>query len=144
MVDTKSLEKSLCNAERALRKLELFLSQEPYSEISRSAVIQAFEFTFEALWKLLQKWGAYEGVTVQSPKSALSFGFHRGVCLVEQLWLNMVRDRNLTVHTYDEALAEQIHRLIRSQYAAAMAATIMATRREIEGSIGNLGAQKKL
>jgi hypothetical protein len=97
MVNTRTLGQSLSNAERALRKMQLYLSQDPCNEVSRAAVIYGFECTFEAMWTLLQKWGTYEGVTVHSPKSALSFGLQSGVCLTEQIWLEIMHDRGLTL-----------------------------------------------
>ncbi len=90
--------------------LELPLVQAP-SKIVRDAAIQRFEYSFEALWKAAQMYlRQAEGLEPGSPKGVIRACMQVGV-LTEQetrLAIAMVDDRNLTVHTYNEVLAEQI------------------------------------
>lgn len=84
----------------------------PLSKIVRDATIQRFKFSFEAVWKLAQLYlREHEGLELASPKSVMRACLQQGLFDEEQagLALDMARDRNLTVHTYNEALADQIY-----------------------------------
>jgi len=100
----------LRTAGRALDTLEE-LAGEPVTKVVRDASIQRFEYSFEALWKaaqavLLEKFGLQLG----SPKPAIRACLENGLLTEEEarLALAMVDHRNLTSHTYDESLADQI------------------------------------
>jgi nucleotidyltransferase substrate binding protein (TIGR01987 family) len=120
--------KSLANAEAALSQLTAFLEAPAVSDRDRAGVIQAFEFTFEAIWKLLKHLAEGEGLTAESPKRALIAAYKMGVVKDETLWLEMLRDRNLTSHVYHVDLAERIFAAIRDRYAAALEESVRTAR----------------
>jgi len=104
------LKQRLATAKRALTSLDAVL-REPKTEIVRDAAIQRFEYTFEACWKAAQFFLKHqEGTDAGSPKSAIRACFQMKILNEEEarLGIAMVDDRNLTVHTYNEDLAEQI------------------------------------
>ncbi len=78
------------------------------------ATIQRFEFTIELFWKLLRNLLEMKGVFVQYPKDVLREAYRGHFIEDEQVWLSMLQDRNLTSHTYDEALADQIYKRIQN------------------------------
>ena len=84
---------------------------EPKTSLVRDAAIQRFEYSFEAVWKATQRYlRDVEGVEAASPAAAIRKALAVGL-LDEpsaRLALEMVGDRNLTVHTYNELLAEEI------------------------------------
>ncbi|TSE18892.1 nucleotidyltransferase [Tepidimonas alkaliphilus] len=97
-------------ADRALATLEE-LAAEPFSPLLRDASIQRFEYTFEAVWKAAQAvLQQHFGVELASPKPVVRACFENGLLTEEEARqaLAMVDHRNLTAHTYDEALAEAI------------------------------------
>jgi len=98
--------------EKALQRFkEIMVVKEPNS-IERDAAIQRFEFTFEAIWKTAKNFlYDFEGLDVGSPKGVIRACREVGVFNDEQaiLALEMVNDRNLTVHTYNEELAIDIY-----------------------------------
>jgi len=100
-------------AEKALATLkELAFLQDP-SLVERDAAIQRFEYTFEAFWKVLQVYlREVEGLEGASPKGVIRLAREVGLLGEEEarLALGMVDDRNLTVHTYNESLAQAIFR----------------------------------
>ncbi|BCZ91518.1 nucleotidyltransferase [Thermus thermophilus] len=99
-------------AEKALSTLkELVFLQDP-SPVERDAAIQRFEYTFEAFWKALQAYlREVEGLEGASPKGVIRLAREAGLLGEEaRLALGMVDDRNLTVHTYNEALARALFR----------------------------------
>ena len=116
--------KAIDNAEAALAQLTQFLREPAVTDRDRAGVIQAFEFTFEAAWKLLKHAAEREGLDAESPKRALIAGYKLGYVRDEGLWLEMLEDRNLTSHVYHAKLAERIFLAVSMRYAAALSDTI--------------------
>jgi nucleotidyltransferase substrate binding protein (TIGR01987 family) len=76
--------------------------------IQRDAAIQRFEFTFELAWKALKDFYFDKGVDLNSPKDVFRHAFASGDIQDEKIWLQMLKDRNLTSHTYNESLACEV------------------------------------
>jgi len=116
------LKGRLAIAGTAVMSLQEVLAIPSPTRIERDAAIQRFEYTFEACWKAAQRHLAVvEGLTVGSPKACVRASREVGLLSEEQaiVGLEMVDDRNLTVHTYNEAVAARIHRNLR-RYAELM------------------------
>ena len=103
-------DQRLAIASQALATLDE-LADQPANKIVRDATIQRFEYTFEATWKaaqavLLERFG----VELASPKPVVRASFENGLLSEEEARaaLAMVDHRNLTAHTYNEALADEI------------------------------------
>lgn len=111
------LDKSLLNTEKAYKELCDFLTITKPSKVERAGIIQAFEFCFELFWKAFKKRAFSEGLTVGSPKQAIKAAFAMGIINDEPLWLKMIEDRNLTLHTYNESLSIEIYSRIRDIYS---------------------------
>ncbi len=105
---------------RALDRLDEVLAL-PGDGLAVDAAIQRFEFTFELFWKTLKRALEEAGRRPSgSPRDVLSFGWRDDwLDGDEQLWLDMLADRNRTSHLYDEALARQVYARIRD-YAPPM------------------------
>lgn len=106
------LNERLAIARRALNSLLEVLAISQPSRIERDAAIQRFEYTCEAVWKTAQRYlQDVEGISIGSPKGCLRTSRDVGLLTDEQttLGLEMIDDRNLTVHTYNEAVAEEIY-----------------------------------
>jgi nucleotidyltransferase substrate binding protein (TIGR01987 family) len=104
------LARRLRLADRALETLKQLLP-EPVTTIVRDALIQRFEYTFEATWQSAKHLlGEYEGLDAASPAQAIRSCHDLG--LIDQPTargcLQMVMDRNQTVHTYKEEIAAEI------------------------------------
>ena len=105
------LKQKVDTAKRALKTLQELLDSENLTIVERDAAIQRFEYTFEALWKAGKTFlREIEGLEIGSPKGVIRGFLQVGLFTEEQtaLALAMVDDRNLTSHTYNEGLAEQI------------------------------------
>ncbi len=111
-------KQSLLNCEKALQKLNEFLAvtQHLNKDYTQAAVIQAFEFTFEVFRKTFQKIGRSEGIAIGSPKSAFSFAYQSGLIEDENIWLDLLNDRNMTTHSYHEIIAQKIFSNIKEKY----------------------------
>jgi len=115
----EKLKRKLEDAKKAIVTLEEILMEE-YSKIVRDATIQRFEYTFEVAWKLLKEYLYYqEGIVCNSPKSCFREAFSVGLLNEEEtvLFIQMTDDRNLTSHTYDEEIAENLYKKIKNYYA---------------------------
>jgi len=101
-------------AARALATLDE-LAAEPAGKIVRDAMIQRFEYSFEATWKAAQAvLREHFGIELASPKTVIRACFENGLLTEDETRaaLAMVDHRNLTAHTYNEALAEEIYAAI--------------------------------
>jgi nucleotidyltransferase substrate binding protein (TIGR01987 family) len=116
----ENLKERLGSCQRALATLDEAINM-PFSVIVRDASIQRFEYSFESLWKLLKVYLAqHEGILCNSPKSCFREALQVGLLSVEETetCLVMTDDRNLTSHTYIEAVAEAIYRKLPSHLTA--------------------------
>ena len=80
------------------------------------AAIQRFEFSIELFWKVFKILLEAEGKEILSPRQAISQAFQMKWFANETLWLNMLRDRNLTSHTYKKIKADEIYQNIKLYY----------------------------
>lgn len=85
------------------------------TDLNRDAAIQRFEYSFELLWKSIKLYlKEIEKIDCQSPRSCF-----REIKLIVgltdeeiEMALTMADDRNNSVHTYSEKMAESLyHRL---------------------------------
>lgn len=109
-------------AGEALKSLLALPLGENVDDVVRDAAIQRFEYTFEAVWKAAQMYmREKEGLEQGSPKGVVRASLQVGLLTEEQarLALELVDDRNLTVHTYNEELANRIFSHL-SDYAGIM------------------------
>jgi nucleotidyltransferase substrate binding protein (TIGR01987 family) len=93
---------------------------QPETDLVRDAVLQRFEFTFELAWKSLKLYLERQGLDCGAPRSTLKRAFAEGLISSSaeaDVWLQMLEDRNLTSHAYDEALAIRIYRHVVQDYA---------------------------
>ena len=98
-------------AHRALATLqELALLAAP-TTVERDAAIQRFEYSTEACWKAAQSVLSTQfGLELASPKSVIRASAQNALLTESdaRLAMDLVDDRNLTAHTYNEALAQAI------------------------------------
>ncbi len=126
------LKERLNIAALALRTL-LEVLREPKTNVVRDAAIQRFEYTFEAVWKAAQLYlKTVEGLEPGSPKASIRASHQVGLLSAEQTRcaLRMADDRNLTVHTYNEELAERIYAHL-GEYAPLLELWVSAMSKQI-------------
>jgi len=90
------------------------------SEAERAGLIQFFEISFELAWKVLKDYLENEGFTVVSPRDAIKQAFQAGMLDDGHVWIDALKDRNLTVHTYEQKIAFAVEQKIRSVYFPAL------------------------
>lgn len=106
------------NYKKALAQLERFLEKQVLNEMEEQGLIQAFEYTFELAWKTLQDFleetSGYP--EIRGPRPTITHAFNDGLISNGEKWMEMLKDRNRTVHTYDENIAREIAQAIRHEY----------------------------
>ena len=103
--------------ERALTKMKIALEKNILEdELYLDGLIQRFEFCFELSWKVMQILLSYEGISVNSPRSAIRKSFESEIIADVEGWLEMLESRNLSTHTYDEKTAKKIYKNIAEKY----------------------------
>jgi len=108
------------NFRRALARLveAVDLSvQRPLSDLERQGLIQAFEFTHELSWKTLKDFLASRGVEeLYGSRDTTREAFAQGLARDGEAWMEMIRHRNLSTHTYDEGTVQEIVTAVVSRY----------------------------
>ncbi len=92
---------------RTISRLEEALSLEK-TDIVRDSAIKRFEMCFDLAWKNIQIYARNEGVECHSPRGCLKSAFQLNLIDYDEHWLEMLEDRNLTVHMYKERYAEEV------------------------------------
>ncbi len=106
------------NFQRALLVLErgvrLAQSRE-LSELEQQGLIQGFEFTHELAWNLLKDYLTYQGIAgVVGSRDATRLAFQNGLLSDGDTWMEMIRSRNQSSHTYN---LEQVRAIARDVIA---------------------------
>ena len=115
-MNARKVEMSLRNLRRALDRLGEALEVPESNVLAVDGTIQRFEFALELFWKTLKRLLAEEGVETSTPKDTLRKAFQVGWLTDEGAWLQMLSDRNMTSHIYDEETAKRIYGNIRRNY----------------------------
>jgi len=109
----QNYKKALATMQNAV---ELVNSRE-LSDLEKQGVIQCFEFTFELAWNVIKDYLEEQGVIgIIGSKNAVRHAFHKGLIDDGEVWMNMIKDRNLATHVYDEKTAEDLFTAIVNIY----------------------------
>ena len=75
------------------------------SSLEKEGLAQRFIFTFELAWKTLRDKMQGDGIWIEkvSPRYILKLAYQNKYIKHIELWLEMISDRNLMSHNYDEA-----------------------------------------
>lgn len=132
---TEKLQKKYAKAQRALASLkialermdrfknsgvtEVFDYEETY-RMMRDSMVQRFEYTFDLTWKYLGMSLDAAGIAIESraPKAVFREALKAKYLSEEQARraIEMVNDRNVTTHGYDEEVVESVCRNIPDYY----------------------------
>jgi nucleotidyltransferase substrate binding protein (TIGR01987 family) len=86
-------------------------------------MIQAFEFTHELAWKVLKEYQEQQGIFgLIGSRDASRSAFQNGLVTDGEAWMDMIKARNLTSHSYNPAVADSVTRDILVRFYPAFAA----------------------
>ncbi len=108
-----SFSKAFNQLEKAVRISE----ERSLSELEEQGMIQAFEYTHELAWKTLKDFLEDKGDnTLYGSKDVTRAAFKLGLIDNGEIWMDMIKSRNQTSHTYNEDTAQEIVNDIRKKY----------------------------
>ncbi len=113
-------EQRLSNFNKALSQLEeavALAKERELSNLEEQGLIQAFEYTHELSWNVMKDFFAFQGNTdIKGSRDAIREAFNTGLIEDGETWMETIRSRQSTVHTYNEETAEEIAQKIIEEY----------------------------
>jgi len=113
-------EQRLANYSMALAQLTKAVdlaAQRPLSELEQQGLIQAFEFTHELAWNVMKDYFAFQGnPSITGSRDAARESFNKGLITDGEGWMEMIKSRNQSTHTYNRKVAEEIIDMVVTRY----------------------------
>ncbi len=107
-MDHERLQERIGDYLKAAGQLEK-AARQPKDEYLRDSVIQRFEFTHELAWKMLKLRLEQEHIFARTPRETLQEALQAGFIEDGNAWSDLQKMRNLTSHTYNESLADDVY-----------------------------------
>ncbi|MFH1428604.1 MAG: nucleotidyltransferase substrate binding protein [Candidatus Margulisiibacteriota bacterium] len=105
------------NYNKALQQLTKFIEKGKLNELEIQGLIQSFEYNYELAWNTIKDFYEGQGETnIQGSRDAIRLAFNRGLIENGEVWMEMIKSRALTSHTYNEGTAEEIANAIINNY----------------------------
>ena len=113
----KLLKERIEDYNKALNRLKEAFLQEP-TEIVIDGTLQRYEFTFELAWKTLKDYLEYNGIidNVGTPRVIIQSAYNSKIIKDGDKWIQMMLDRNMLSHLYDEDKSREIYNNIKDEY----------------------------
>lgn len=87
------------------------------NELEEQGLIKRFEFTHELAWNVLKDYFEYQGNTnLTGSRDATREAFNKGVISDGEGWMEMIKSRNQSSHTYNEEVADELQDKILHTY----------------------------
>ena len=108
------------NYQKALRQMQRFIDKGELSELEEQGLIKSFEYTYELAWNTLKDFLEFKGQSdIYGSRDAIRKAFQLGIIEDGEIWMDMIKSRNRTSHTYNEDTAKEISRTVISVYYSA-------------------------
>ena len=111
-----NLKKALSNLDEAVKLSE----ERELTKLEKQGLIQSFEYTYELAWNTIRDFYRSKGeVDIQGSRDAFRLAFERGLIRDGQVFMNMIKSRQLSSYTYNEETADDIYQDIVNHYFCA-------------------------
>ena len=105
------------NAFAELKEAVELARQRLLSKLESQGLIQGFEYTHELAWNTLKDYFKDSGVEgIHGSIDATRIAFKEGLIENGEVWMDMIRKRNLTSHTYNKQVAAEVVSAILDDY----------------------------
>lgn len=95
---------------KTVKNLEEILKKEK-NDIHRDSAIKRFELCFDVAWKLVKSYlEDHKAIICKSPNECFQQAYIQGIINYSDVWIKMAKERNESVHTYKEELAEALYK----------------------------------
>lgn len=120
----KKLSEAIEYIQRELKESELNIDNEDtenvLEEIIKEGLIQRFEYTFEMAWNVMKDYAFYQGNSaIGGSRDAIRFAFASKLIENGELWMDMIKSRIKTSHTYNQETANEIFLKVVNEYYSA-------------------------
>jgi nucleotidyltransferase substrate binding protein (TIGR01987 family) len=78
------------------------IKNEGFGDIYLDLTVKRFEFTYEMSWRALKRYLDFVGMDVKNPRATFKEAYLQEIIDEENIWLDMIEQRNLSSHIYDE------------------------------------------
>ena len=86
-------------------------------DIVKQGLIQSFEFTHELAWKVMKDYAEFQGNNeIKGSRDAVLYAAQVDLLKNAHTWMEMMKSRNSTSHTYNEETANEIVKYILAEY----------------------------
>lgn len=110
-------EQRFSNYQKALTQLQKFIDKGDLSELEKQGLIKTFEYTYELAWNTLKDFLEFQGQTdIYGSRDATRRAFQLGIIANGESWMDMLKSRNATSHTYNIEVAEEICQAVTDDY----------------------------
>ena len=110
-------EQRFVNYKKALSQLQKFINKGELSELEKQGIVKAFEYTYELAWTTLKDFLEYRGQTdIFGSRDAIRKAFQLNLIDDGENWMDMLKSRNKTSHTYNKETAEEICQAVKNIY----------------------------
>ncbi len=108
------------NYKKALVQLEAAVKisiERQLSDLEKQGMIQCFEYTHELAWNTLKNYLEYQGNnSIKGSRDATREAFKVELISDGEAWMDMIKSRNQSSHTYNEETAHDIVTAIINTY----------------------------
>lgn len=107
------------NYEKAFKQLSEAINSydENSLDIIKEGTIQRFEFTHELAWNVMKDFLTEDGIQdLFGSKSTTREAFNKNLIENGDQWMEMIKSRNLSVHTYHENILEEEYHKVKDIY----------------------------
>jgi nucleotidyltransferase substrate binding protein (TIGR01987 family) len=78
------------------------INTQGFSDIYLDLAVKRFEFTYEMSWKAVKRYLDFTGIECSNPRACYKEAYVQKLIEDEKIWLDMIEQRNLSSHIYDE------------------------------------------
>lgn len=92
-----------------LREAVELSNKRELTDLEKQGVIQSFEYTYELSWNMIRDYLIYKGIIdIVGSRDAIKLAYKYGILKNGEIWIEMINSRNLTTHTYNKKIVDQI------------------------------------
>ena len=107
------------NYQKALGQLQKFVDKGVLSELEEQGLIKAFEYTYELAWSTLKDFLEFRGQSdLFGSRDAIQKAFQLNLIEDGEGWMDMLKSRNRTSHSYNQETAREISNAVTTVYYA--------------------------
>ena len=108
------------NFVKALKQLSTgikWASERQLNEMEQQGIIQSFEYTHELAWNMLKDYLEEKGfLKIIGSKDTTREAFRQNIIHNGEIWMEMIKSRNLSSHTYNLEMANDLVLQIKDHY----------------------------